>query len=210
MTAIILAGGEGKRFRKDKTMIELNGELLIERIVSTLRKSFEEVLIITSEEKLKLFERNFSGLNIKVYPDIYQKKGALGGIHSGLKFSPHFHSFFVGCDMPFLNSSLIEYFKEISYGNDVVVAMFESGFEPLHAVYSKRCISYIEDMIKKDNLRIFDFYNKVKLRIVREDEIKRYDPEKLSFFNINTEEELKKAIKIQRLLNRKKRKEGKV
>lgn len=160
MTGIILAGGEGKRFGKDKTMIDLNGELLIKRIVSILRKSFEEVLIITSEKKLKIYERNLSELNVKIYPDVYSEKGAIGGIHSGLNFSYSYHSFFVGCDIPFLNLSLIEYFKEISEGNDVVVAMFESGFEPLHAVYSKRCISYIEDMIKKDNSRIFDFYNK--------------------------------------------------
>lgn len=203
MTGIILTGGEGKRFGKDKTEIKLNGELLIERIVSTLRKSFGEVLIITTEKKLKIYERNLSGLNVKVYPDVFPEKGAIGGIHSGLIFSSNYHSFFVGCDMPFLNSSLIEYFKKISEGNDVVAAKFESGFEPLHAVYSKRCISYIEDMIKKDNLRIFDFYNKVKLRIVREDEIRRYDPEKLSFFNINTEEDLKEAIYILQRLKHK-------
>ncbi|MGQ9579064.1 MAG: molybdenum cofactor guanylyltransferase [Candidatus Aminicenantales bacterium] len=70
LTGIILAGGEGKRFGKDKTMIELNGELLIERIVSILRKSLGEVLIITSEEKIKFYERNLSGLNVKIYPDI--------------------------------------------------------------------------------------------------------------------------------------------
>ncbi|MEW6455481.1 MAG: molybdenum cofactor guanylyltransferase [Acidobacteriota bacterium] len=206
MTGIILAGGEGKRFRKDKAEIKLNGELLIERIVSKLRKSFKEVLIITSEKKLKGYERNFSGSDVKIYPDIYSEKGAIGGIYSGLNFSSSYHSFFAGCDMPFLNLSLIEYFKNISEGNDVVVAKFKSGFEPLHAVYSKRCINYIEDLIKKDNLRIFDFFNEVKLRIVKEDEIRRYDPEKLSFFNINTEEDLNKAIKIQKLLNKKKSK----
>ncbi|MGQ9470700.1 MAG: molybdenum cofactor guanylyltransferase [Candidatus Aminicenantales bacterium] len=70
LTGIILGGGEGKRFGKDKTMIELNGELLIERIVSILRKSLGEVLIITSDEKIKFYERNLSGLNVKIYPDI--------------------------------------------------------------------------------------------------------------------------------------------
>ncbi|MGQ9618290.1 MAG: molybdenum cofactor guanylyltransferase [Candidatus Aminicenantia bacterium] len=202
MTGIILAGGEGKRLGKDKALIKLNSELLVKRILSILRESFEEVLIITSEEKLKIFERNLSGLNVKICPDIYNKKGALGGIHTGLNFSSNFHSFFVGCDTPFLNFHLIEYFKEISDGNDVVVAKFNSKFETLHAVYSKKCIVYIEELIKKDNLRIFDFYDKVKLRIVDEIEVRRYDPKKLSFFNINTKEDLKKAIMIYRLLKK--------
>lgn len=204
MTGIILAGGEGKRLGKDKAAIMLNGELLVSKIVSTLKKVFKEVLIITSEEKLESYKSILSGQNIKIYPDIYQQKGALGGIHSGLKFSSSFHSFFAGCDMPFLNLSLIEYFKEISKAYDVVVAKLESRFEPLHAVYSKNCLPYIEDLIKKDNLRIFDFYDKVKLRIIGEDEIERYDSKKLSFFNINTVEDQKKAIRISKLLKDKK------
>ncbi len=200
MTGVILAGGVGRRLGKDKAKIELEGELLIERVLSKLRDSFEETLIITSVEKLKDYKRNFSRSNVKIFSDIFPNKGAIGGIYTGLRFSTSFYSFFFGCDMPFLNQSLIDYFKSISEGYDIVVAKLEYGFEPLHAIYSKRCIYYIENLIKNDNLRIFDFYNYVRVRTVQEYEIKKYDPQMLSFFNINTEEDLKEAIKIMKLL----------
>jgi len=200
MTGVILAGGEGKRLGLDKTEIVIARELLIETIISKLRESFEEIVLITSKNKLKKYTSRFSHLNVKIYTDIFDEKGAIAGIHSGLYHSSNYHSFFVGCDMPFLNPSLIDYFKQISDSNDVVVAQCESGFEPLHAVYSKRCMSYLEKLIQSNNLRIYDFYDEVKLRIVKEDEIERHDPQKLCFFNINTEKSLHEAIKIQKSL----------
>ena len=201
MTGVILAGGEGKRLGRDKTAIVIDRELLIETILSKLKESFEEILLITSKKKLKNYTSRFSHLNVKIYADIFDGKGSVAGVHSGLCHSSNYHSFFVGCDMPFLNPSLIEYFKQITEGNDVVVAQCASGFEPLHAVYSKKCMSYLEKLIQSNNLRIYDFYDEVKLRIVREDEIEKHGPQKLCFFNINTEEALHEAIKLQKSLS---------
>ncbi len=203
MTGVILAGGEGKRLGRDKTEIVIDRESLIEKIISKLEKSFEEILLITSVKKCTHYTDRFSHLKVKIHSDIYDGKGAIAGVHSGLHHSSHQHSFFVGCDMPFLNIPLIEYFKQLAVGNDVVVAQCEAGYEPLHAVYSKRCMIYLEKLMKKNNLRIYDFYDEVKTRIVREDEIGKYDPEKLSFFNINTEEALSEAIKIQKKITSK-------
>jgi molybdopterin-guanine dinucleotide biosynthesis protein A len=200
MTGVILAGGEGKRLGRDKTEIVIEGALLIEGIVSKLRKSFEEILLITSKKKLQHCSSRFSHLDIKIYADIFDGTGSIAGVHSGLYHSSHSHAFFVGCDMPFLNLSLIDYFKQITDENDVVVAQCEAGFEPLHTIYSKRCMTYLEKLIQSKNLRIYDFYDEVKIRIVREDERERYDPLKICFFNINTEETLHEAIKIQNSL----------
>ncbi len=203
LTGIILAGGQGKRFGKDKGDIFLWGELLIERIVKILSQFFTEILIITSRDKQENYRQKFSSLNINIFPDIFDRKGPLGGLHSGLNFSSNYHSFVVGCDMPFLNPSLINYFKKVSKENDVVVARLKSGFEPLHAIYSKRCLPFIEECIQRNDLRIFDFYDKVKIRILSEEEIERFDPKKLSFFNINTEKDLKEAMRIQKFLTQK-------
>jgi molybdopterin-guanine dinucleotide biosynthesis protein A len=95
---------------------------------------------------------------------------------------------------------LIDYFKQIADENDVVVAQCVSGYEPLHAIYSKRCMPYLEKLMQNNNLRIYDFYDEVKLHIVGEEEIESYDPGKLSFFNINTEQALYEALKIQQFL----------
>jgi molybdopterin-guanine dinucleotide biosynthesis protein A len=200
MTGVILAGGEGKRLGRDKTEIVIERESLIETIIAKLSTSFEELLVITSKKKYTHYAHRFAHLKVKVYTDIFDKRGSIAGVHSGLHHASHQHAFFVGCDMPFLNLFLIDYFKQLADGNDVVVAQCVSGYEPLHAIYSKRCMGYLEKLMQSNNLRIYDFYDEVKLHIVGEEEIESYDPGKLSFFNINTEQALYEALKIQQFL----------
>ena len=203
MTGVILAGGEGKRLGRDKTEIVLaRQESVIETISSKLSTSFEELLMITSQKKYTHYAHRFAHLKVKIHTDIFDARGAIAGVHSGLHHASHQHSFFVGCDMPFLNLSLIDYFKQIVDGNDVVVTQCESGYEPLHAIYSKSCIPYLTKLIQNNNLRIYDFYPEVRTRIVQEDEVARYDPEKLSFFNINTRQALNEAPKIHKSLKK--------
>jgi molybdopterin-guanine dinucleotide biosynthesis protein A len=200
MTGVILAGGEGKRLGRDKTELVIDSESLIETIIAKLSTLFEELLMITSKRKYTHYAHRFAHLKVKIHTDIFNIRGSIAGVHSGLHHASHQHSFFVGCDMPFLNLSLIDYFTQIAEGNDVVVAQCASGFEPLHAIYSKRCMSYLEKLMQSNNLRIYDFYDEVKLHIVREDETERYDPGKLSFFNINTKQALYEALIIQESL----------
>ncbi|MBW1824515.1 MAG: NTP transferase domain-containing protein [Deltaproteobacteria bacterium] len=106
MTGVILAGGEGKRLGRDKTEIVLaREESVIETIISKLSTSFEELLMVTSKKKKAHYMQRFSHLNVKIHTDIFDALGALAGVHSGLHHISHQHSFFVGCDMPFLNLS---------------------------------------------------------------------------------------------------------
>lgn len=201
MTGVILAGGEGKRLGSDKTEIVLaREESVMEMIISKMNASFEELLIITSESKKEHYKQRFSHLRVSIHADIFDVRGAIAGVHSGLYHASHHYSFFVGCDMPFLNFPLIDYFKQIAEGNDVVVAQSASGYEPLHAIYSKSCIPYLTKLIGDKNLRIYDFYPEVGTRIVLEDEVARYDPERLSFFNINTRQALHEAHQIYKSL----------
>ncbi len=68
--------------------------------------------------------------------------------------------------------------------------------EPLHAVYTKSCLTPIESMIKQDNLSVHKLLQSVKVRYVETEEINRFDPAHLSFFNINTDADLEKARKL--------------
>jgi molybdopterin-guanine dinucleotide biosynthesis protein A len=65
--------------------------------------------------------------------------------------------------------------------------------EPLHAVYSRNCLAPIRELIDKDVLAISQLFKLVKTRYVDKDEIVKFDPRCLSFFNINTLDDLRKA-----------------
>jgi molybdopterin-guanine dinucleotide biosynthesis protein A len=95
--------------------------------------------------------------------------------------------------MPFLNVNLLRYMIDISPGFDVIIPRVDDQMEPLHAVYSKNCIGPMESLIKQDNLKATAFFDSVKVRYVGKEELDRFDPERLSFFNINTGADLKRA-----------------
>jgi molybdopterin-guanine dinucleotide biosynthesis protein A len=51
-------------------------------------------------------------------------------------------------------------------------------------------------LIEQDQLRIIGILPFIKTRYLTDTEIERYDPQHLSFFNINTEADLQKAREI--------------
>ncbi|MEE9399139.1 MAG: molybdenum cofactor guanylyltransferase, partial [Dehalococcoidales bacterium] len=124
-----------------------------------------------------------------------------GGIYSGLAASASFYNLVVAADMPFLNQALLRYMIQISTDFDLVVPRMGRLVEPLHAIYAKSCLIPIERMIKQDILRIDLLFGQVKIRYVEIEEIERFDPKHLSFFNVNTKADLEKAKIIAGELN---------
>lgn len=128
--------------------------------------------------------------------DLYPGKGALGGIYTGLVSSANFHNLTVACDMPFLNIELLRYMIELCPGFDAVVPRVGRNVEPLHAIYSKNCLDPIARLLKHGNLQIGNLFNSVKVRYIEQDEIDKFDPEHLSFFNVNTKADLERAWEL--------------
>lgn len=189
MKAIILAGGENRRIGLNKAFIRLSpsGRTIIENQIKILKEVFEEVLIITN------FPPAYKHLGVKLIPDIIPHQGPLGGIYTGLSSSESFHNFFLACDMPFPNINLITYMKDRVTDYDVVVPRTESGYQAVFAFYSKNCLFSLKKQIDSGNLKIADLFSRVKVRTIGPKELTKFDPEEISFFNINTQEDLAKA-----------------
>jgi molybdopterin-guanine dinucleotide biosynthesis protein A len=186
-TAVILAGGKSSRIGRNKALLDFGGEPLIGRIHRILNTAFRRVLISANDEDTYRF------LDAPVIPDIFPGGGSLAGIHSGLLTCSSQHCFFVACDMPFINIELIRYLHSLIDGNDVVIPVSDQGYEPLHAFYSRQCLSYIQSQLEQGDLKIIDFFPLVKLREITRDELRLYDPEELSYFNINTADKYEHA-----------------
>ncbi len=105
--------------------------------------------------------------------------------------------------MPFLNQALLGYMLQLSANFDLVVPRVDNKVEMLHAVYAKSCLAPIENMIKQSNLRVDQLLQMVRVRYVETEEISRFDPEHLSFFNINTTADLEKARELARGMRKK-------
>jgi molybdopterin-guanine dinucleotide biosynthesis protein A len=188
---MVLAGGGGLRLGADKTVETVGDRSLLEWVL--LQRSFldSDILLVTAQELSYPWLEGYSRL--KVVTDIYPGNGPLGGIYTGLKLSNSFYNLVVACDMPFLNRALLGYMVGVSAGYDLVVPRLEGLVEPLHAVYSRACLAPIERLLKQGILGVRELFHLVRVRYVEAEEIDRFDPEHLSFFNVNTRSDLARA-----------------
>jgi hypothetical protein len=99
------------------------------------------------------------------------------------------------CDVPFLNLSLIAYLVSQISDCDVAVPYWEDRFQPLHAVYRTSVLPLLKEQLNRGELRPVYLFDKVRTVKIGEDKIRRYDPEGLSFFNMNTPEDYERALK---------------
>ncbi|MCH9009523.1 MAG: molybdenum cofactor guanylyltransferase, partial [Chloroflexi bacterium] len=58
------------------------------------------------------------------------------------------------------------------------------------------CLPAIEKKILADDLKIAGFFDDVRVKFVAERDVDSFDPDHLSFFNINTEQDLQKAAEL--------------
>ena len=189
MTTIVLAGGKSRRLGRYKALETLGGQSLVERVIDRLSPLGTEIIVVAAEE-----DWGFPpDIKVKTVFDVYPDKGALVGIYSGLKAASTFYSLVVACDMPFLNVALLRYLMGLSSGFDAVIPKLEGKLQPLHAVYSKDCLGPIEDMLGEDRRKVTDLPDRLRVRFVGDKEIETFDPEHLSFFNINSEFDLQQA-----------------
>jgi len=195
-SCIVLAGGKSLRLGYDKVLETIGNTSLLERVISRVSLLSSEVIIVTANEPTNLELVDYPKLRILC--DIYPGKGPIGGIYTGLATSTSFYNLVVASDMPFLNQALLRYMTRLSANFDLVVPRVGNLVEPLHAVYTKKCLATIEQMMKQDKLSVNQLFHLVKTRYVETEEIERFDPKHLSFFNINTKADLKRARELAR------------
>ena len=193
LTSIILAGGKSSRLGRSKLSECLCGKKLIEHVIERLEPISNQILIVTTEEQSRFLLTN----KAEVVTDIYPGKGPLGGIYTGLLASKSLYSLVVGCDMPFLNINLLRYMISPIQGFDALVPRLEKDkIEPLHAIYSRCCTDIIQTQLENEHLKISQTLDKLCTRYVEREECKRFDPYLLSFFNINSPADLRRASNI--------------
>ncbi len=187
VTGVILAGGKSSRMGTDKGLMEFQGEKMIRRTMDVFRGLFREILIVTN------LPLDYLDQDARIVTDIFPGKGPIGGIHTGLFFSSNEHAFFAACDMPFFNSEFISYMISRIGNYDIIVPETEKGPQPLHAIYSRKCLNRIKTLINEDRLKVTGFYKSFRTLPIPMKEIARFDPENRIFFNVNTPEDLKGA-----------------
>jgi molybdenum cofactor guanylyltransferase len=194
VSGVILAGGRSRRLGRDKAVEPIGGQPLIGRVIQRVRQVAQDIVVVVADQ-----ERGRAlplGDGVRIAVDIYPDKGSLGGIFSGLSAAPQPWALVVACDMPFLNLGLLGRLVSLRDGVDAVVPVLEGRPEPTHALYSRACLPHIEARLQADDLKISGFFDEVRVRYVPEEDIARFDPDFLSFFNVNSPPDLERALAL--------------
>lgn len=195
VSCAVLAGGTSSRFGMDKALLQLGDQTLIQRVVGRLGRISDDVLIVGNK-----LER-FRDVGVRLVEDLVSGAGALGGVYTAVQACRYPYVFCAACDMPFLDLNLVRYMILLAPGYDVVMPYVRGEAEPLHAVYSKTCAPAIKAALDAGERRIISFLAQVRVRDVREDEIRILDPDLHSFFNLNVPEDL---VRMQAILGEQK------
>ncbi len=196
VSAVILTGGKSSRMGQAKALLLFDGEPLIVHIVRTLKRLFTDIVVVAAPEQELPPLRPGSGqaLPVTLVRDKVAYQGPVGGICYGLKAAGREICFVTSCDVPFLNLSLISHLISEISNVDVVVPFWQERFQPLFAVYRRSVAPLLQEQLERGELRPISLYEKVRTREVLEDELRRFDPEGLSFLNMNTPEDYQSAL----------------
>ena len=193
--AVVLAGGQSKRFGEDKNQAKLGNITLLEHVLSKVTKKFEKTLIISNQNL------NIKTLNsITIVPDCIQGNlGPLVGVLTSMKWIKKNNKQYqwvatFPSDTPFFDTSIIEKYKSKINLNESLLYFVKSNQKRhnIFGLWSVKLMDTLENDLVNNNFRkVEEWADKIGVKIIN---IKsdKFDP----FFNINTKTDLEEAEKI--------------
>ncbi len=185
MTAVILAGGKSRRMGRDKLLLPLSGERLLDRAVRRYGELFPRVLVSVSGP-----ERYPELGDARVF-DLFPGAGPLAGLHAGLLASGD-DVFLTGADMPF--SSPEKALQLISLCGEKEACVLTDGdgrWEPLFGFYRHSLLSRAEALLKEGQRRMASLLAQAGLREVSLEELGEEADSRL-LLNVNNPEDYEK------------------
>jgi molybdenum cofactor guanylyltransferase len=190
-TAAILAGGAAKRMGgATKALLDVGGQTILDTLVATLSGRFTEILLVAKEPMA--FQAMQPGAPWRLVLDACPERSSLTGIRTALAHARTEHVFITACDTPLLRPALLTALLDhLRAEDDVVLPVKPDGyFEPLCAIYSRRCLPHIEAQLAREDYKIIRFFDQVRVSPLPLEMLLQADPDLLTFRNANTPEDL--------------------
>jgi len=193
--AVVLAGGQSKRFGEDKNQAKLGNITLLEHVLAKVTKKFEKILII-SNQNLNLKMLN----SITIIPDCIQGNlGPLVGVLTAMKWIKKNNKQYqwiatFPSDTPFFDTSIIEKYKSRINLNESLLYFVRSNQKRhnIFGLWSVKLMDTLEnDLINNNFRKVEEWADKIGVETINV-KIDKFDP----FLNINTKTDLKEAEKI--------------
>lgn len=187
LSAAILAGGRSTRMGQNKAFARLAGMRLVDRARHAVARMAEDVMLVTNQ--LAPYA-DFPG---RVVLDNIPHRGPLCGLETALAHAHHPMLLLTAVDNPFIEPSLVAYMAQFAPHYDAVYCMGPQRAEPLVGFYRYSCEPAVRQMMDEGVWQLFRLPEYANVRLVTYGDALKFDPEGLSFFSVNTPEDLRHA-----------------
>ncbi|WP_420130103.1 molybdopterin-guanine dinucleotide biosynthesis protein B [Longimicrobium sp.] len=191
---VILAGGASRRFGAPKALARVGGRRIVDRVREALAAAVPDVVVSANDPAL------FADLGLPMRADQVAGVGALGGIHTALRWAAErgaSGALVVACDMPWISAQLLRTLVDRAASTTADAVVPESGgrrgMEPLCAWYSVRALPAVERMIAEGERRVHLLIGRVHTEVISIDDVRRTGDPGLLFMNVNTVDDLRRA-----------------
>jgi molybdopterin-guanine dinucleotide biosynthesis protein A len=191
VAGFVLTGGAGRRLGSDKALLPWpGGPTLLDHAVRRLARVCADVAILSGRRSRHLDR------GVAVVTDAAGAEAPLAGVLAALEATAHPAGLFLAVDLPFVPGSLLRHLVGLAGEGDAVVPATAQGPEPLCAVYSRASAAAIRRRVEAQDWRMTSFWPEVSVRMVTDDELRRFgDPGRL-FLNLNTREDYEAALRL--------------
>jgi len=195
-SAIILAGGFSKRLGQDKALIELAGRPLVLHVLDRVRGVVDEVMVVVSSDDQRTVFECLLGRKASVVVDKCEIQSPLIGASVGFENAQGEYSLLLPCDTPFISSEVVALLLDLCVNKSAAIPRWPTGYiEPLQAAYqTKSALNAAKTALEEGKLDLRSMISHLRgVRYISTLVLQEVDPRLLTFFNINTPEDLKRA-----------------
>ena len=195
-SAIILAGGFSKRLGRNKGLVELAGRLLILHVLDRIHGIVDETVAVVSSDHQRVVFAPLLGRRASVVVDEHEMQSPLVGATTGFENARGEYSLLLPCDTPFVSSRVASLLLDLCVNKSAAIPRWPNGYiEPLQAAYqTKSALKAAKRALEQGKLDLRSMISHLRgVRYISTTVLQQVDPRLLTFFNINTPEDLKRA-----------------
>lgn len=197
-TAIILAGGRSRRMGSDKAAARLDGRTMLNWVIEACRELRARVVVVAAPgQELEDLPRN-----AEVVRDEVAGRGPLAGILTGMAAveAEGGATLLLACDHPLVRAPLLRLLLASLDEHSAVVPVADGRTQPLCAAVSLRALPLLRAAFEDGTRAASVLVDLPGARLLPITEWRGADPDELSFFGVNTPDQLARAEAIVRWL----------
>lgn len=187
---VFLAGGRSSRMGTPKAWLEFDGRPLLVHLVERMQRLFPEAIVVTAPDQ------EMPPTGARIVHDEQPGEGPVAGMVVGLREVSRPLAFVTSCDVPFLLPEMVLHLAALAGEHDVVVPEWHGRLHPLLAVYRASVQPLLAQQLAEGQRRLMDLFDRVRTRVVRDEELREIDPEGRTFLNMNTPEDYEHARQL--------------